>query len=560
MNEAELAALKNQIWADLKANPNVKATPVMLDREFGKVKDSITLYKNLEILRNLGSEVEYYQCDVMNGTQMKEVVTKIKAKGGRVDGLIHFAGLERSKLVRDKTVEEYFRIFDVKATSGAAFLALNLVKDNGFYAFASSIAGKYGNLGQSDYGSANDYLAKLSMSLHNQGIRSISIAMSAFSNVGMGIRPGVETFLKSNGVDFVDPQDGMQLFLDEIVYGRVPEIVLTDVLGKLDWDSQIKTDWEEIVEENDPSSGNGGGASSAPAVQKAAEEEPEPADLKENHFLGQIKSLTPGESLEAEKEFTMESDYYLADHAIEGTPYVPGVMGLETFMESAAEMLGKTPKGLEDVHFYLPIKLLRNRPQTVRIKGALVNGNGEFEIESDFINSKGVKMGDTRRHFTARALGKAESKWNAIKDTIKLSDGFKVTKQEIYKKYFHGPSFQVLEGVLDITENTVLAKYRKPEEKLFTDGDKKLIAYPLLVEAAFQACGYRDLSVDNRMNLPDSIGQYIVHGKGKAPESLYLYGVYKGLSIEGKSIYDAYVFDEDMNLWIELSDYYGIGQ
>lgn len=203
---------------------------------------------------------------------------------------------------------------------------------------------------------------------------------------------------------------------------------------------------------------------------------------------------------------------------------------------------------------------MRNRPQTVRIKGALVNGNGEFEIESDFINSKGVKMGDTRRHFTARALGKAESKWNAIKDTIKLSDGFKVTKQEIYKKYFHGPSFQVLEGVLDITENTVLAKYRKPEEKLFTDGDKKLIAYPLLVEAAFQACGYRDLSVDNRMNLPDSIGQYIVHGKGKAPESLYLYGVYKGLSIEGKSIYDAYVFDEDMNLWIELSDYYGIGQ
>ncbi|MDR0292078.1 MAG: SDR family NAD(P)-dependent oxidoreductase, partial [Elusimicrobium sp.] len=569
MNETELAALKNQIWADLKANTEIKATPVLLDREFGKIRDSITLYKNLEKLRELGSEVEYYQCDVMNGTQMKEVVTKIKAKGGRVDGLIHFAGLERSKLVTDKTLEEFFRIFDVKATSGAAFLALNLVKDSGFYAFASSIAGKYGNLGQSDYGSANDYLAKLSISLHNQGMRSISIAMSAFSNIGMGIRPGVETFLKSNGVEFVDPQDGMQIFLDEIVYGKIPEIVLTDNLGKLDWDRQVKTDWEEIVED----SGNNIPPPPAPIAEEPAEVPPahhspapkvvvkeDPADLKENHFLGAIKKLTAGESIETEKEYSLESDSYLADHAIEGTPYVPGVMGLETFMEAAANMLGKTPKGLEDVHYYLPIKLLRNRPQKVTVKGAFINGYAGFEIESDFINSKGVKMGDTRRHFTARLLSKAESKWAAVRDNIKLTNKIIVPKEEIYKRYFHGPSFQVLGGILDIAENSVLALYKRPEAGLFADGPKKLLAYPLLVEAAFQACGYRDLSVDNRMNLPDSIGKYIVHGKGQSPETLYLYGMYKGLSIEGKSIYDAFVFDEDMNLWIELSDYYGIGQ
>ncbi|WP_423972044.1 SDR family NAD(P)-dependent oxidoreductase [Elusimicrobium simillimum] len=557
MNETELAALKNQIWADLKSNPNVKATPVMLDREFGKVKDSISLYKNLEKLRSLGSEVEYYHCDVMNGTMMKDVVTKIKAKSGRVDGLIHFAGLERSKLVTDKTVEEFFRIFDVKATSGGALLALGLVKDSGFYAFASSIAGKYGNLGQSDYGCANEYLAKLALTLQNQGTRAISIAMSAFSNIGMGIRPGVETFLKSNGVEFVDPQDGMQLFLDEIVYGRVSEIALTDVLGKLDWDRQVKTDWEEIIDGDDTSAGNGGGSSSSSAQTEA---DPEPQDLKENHFLGDIKSNVTGQSIEAEKNFTLETDYYLADHAIEGTPYVPGVMGIETFMEAATLVTGQKPKGLQDVHFYLPIKLLRNRPQAVTVKGTVVNGQCEMEIESDFINSKGVKMGDTRRHFTARTLANPQSNWAAVKDSIKLSNKFIATNEDIYKRYFHGPSFQVLEGVLSITDNTVLARYKRPAEKLFTDGPKKLIAYPLLIEAAFQACGYRDLSVDNRMNLPDSIGQCIVHGKGESPESLYLYGVYKGLSIEGKSIYDAYVFDEDMNLWIELSDYYGIGQ
>ena len=240
LNEAELAALKKQLWEDLKADTTQKATPVLLERAFGRVKDSITLYNNMQKLRELGSEVEYYHCDVLNAAMVKDVCTKIKAKNGRVDGLIHFAGLERSKLIYDKDPAEYYRIFDVKATSFGSFLANNIVRDDGFFAFASSIAGKYGNLGQSDYASANDYLAKSALSLTNQGYRAISIAMSAYKNVGMGVRAGVETFLRSNGVDFVDPEDGMQIFLDEIVYGQVPEIVLTGSLGRLDWDHQLK--------------------------------------------------------------------------------------------------------------------------------------------------------------------------------------------------------------------------------------------------------------------------------------------------------------------------------
>ncbi|WP_428897949.1 malonyl CoA-acyl carrier protein transacylase [Parelusimicrobium proximum] len=571
MNAAELDALKKQIWAELKSNPDIKPTPVLLEREFGKVTDSISLYKNLEILRKFGSEVEYYQCDVTNSTMMKDVATKIKAKNGKVDGLVHFAGLERSKLVRDKTSEEFYRIFDVKAVSAAAFLALNLVKDTGFYGFASSIAGKYGNLGQSDYGAANDYLSKLSISLQNQGMRSIAVCMSAFKNVGMGVRAGVETFLKSNGVDFVDPEDGMQMFLDEIVYGRVPEIVLTDVLGKLDWDRQVKTDWEEIGEDggvetrdaNHGGSGSGGqgGGSSSPAVSPDKAYNEEGLELKENHFLGNIVELVPGKKIFCEKEFTMESDPYLKDHSIEGTPYVPGVMGLETFTEAATAMMEQKPDALEDVHFYLPIKLLRLRPQAVRIKGEMEGTQGTFVIESDFINSKGVKMGNTRKHFTARTSSNTDSKWNSVKGTINLDTSkVVITKSEIYKRYFHGPSFQVMDKIFYTGEKNTLALYKRPAEKLFEDGPRKLSAYPMLIEAAFQSCGYRDLVMDNRMTLPDSIGKVIIHGKGQAPEELYLYSIFTGLTIDGKSIHDAYAFDKDMNIWIELQDYQAIGQ
>ena len=568
MNEAELAALKKQIWEDLKADKTQKATPVLLERAFGRVKDSITLYNNLQKLRDLGSEVEYYHCDVMNSSMMKEVCTKIKAKNGRVDGLIHFAGLERSKLIYDKDPAEYYRIFDVKATSFASFLANNIVRDDGFFAFASSIAGKYGNLGQSDYASANDYLAKSALSLQNQGYRAISIAMSAYKNVGMGVRAGVETFLKSNGVDFVDPEDGMQIFLDEIVYGRVPEIVLTGSLGRLDWDHQLLFEMEEVGAEDAPASsddngsGSDNGGSSAAAKQEAAPAAPKADASKATHFLGNVTALNQGSDIHLEKEFNLESDPYLADHAIEGTPYVPGVMGIETFMETASALTGHVPQGLEDVHFFLPIKLLRNRPQAVRVIGRQSGNDVSMEIESDFINSKGVKMGNTRRHFTAKVLESFASTWDSVKAAAmaNLNTGFEVTKEEIYKKYFHGPSFQVLAGILRVDKDASLAVYNTTPRPQWNDGARTLLANPMLIEAAFQCCGFQDMSMENKMTLPDGIKAVRVFKNEIPPAKLYLYGVNKGNTADGKTLHDAYVFDENGDVWVEIHGYQAIGQ
>ena len=567
MNEAELAALKKQIWEDLKADPTQKATPVLLERAFGRVKDSITLYNNLQKLRELGSEVEYYHCDVMNSSMVKEVCTKIKAKNGRVDGLIHFAGLERSKLIYDKDPAEYYRIFDVKATSFASFLANNIVREKGFFAFASSIAGKYGNLGQSDYASANDYLAKSAFSLTNQGYRGIAIAMSAYKNVGMGVRAGVETFLRSNGVDFVDPEDGMQIFLDEIVYGDVPEIVLTGSLGRLDWDHQHRLEMDEIVPsgaQNAPKGGddntNGGSGSAAPVTPAAPAAAVPAANAK--HFLGNVTSLQERSEIHLEKEFNLDSDPYLADHAIEGTPYVPGVMGIETFMETATALMGDVPQGLKDVHFYLPIKLLRNRPQAVRVIGKASGNEASMEIESDFINSKGVKMGNTRRHFTAKTLDSFTSNWESVKAEAMsgLNGAYAVTKEEIYKKYFHGPSFQVLGGIVRVDKHSSLAVYNTTPRPQWNDGPRTLLANPMLIEAAFQCCGFQDMSIEHKMTLPDGIAEVAVFNRQVPPAQLYLYGVSRGNTADGKTLHDAYVFDAQGNVWVEIHGYQAIGQ
>ncbi len=616
LSEQDLASLKQELWQKLKADTTIKATPVMLEKEFAKIIDSANLYKNIQKLKALGSEVEYYQCDVTNSSMLKDVVTKIKHKYGKLDGLIHFAGLEHSKLLTDKTVEEYYKIFSVKATSAAAFLALNLIKESGFYAFASSIAGKFGNLGQSDYASASDYLAKLALSLHRQGQRAVSIAMSAYAKVGMGVRPGVFDFLTKQGLKFVDPEVGMQIFLDEIVYGKVPEIILTDDLGNLDTDKQIcfnepniedNDDVEEETTEEENNFGSNESSSSTSSVQTEEpaqnkeevdlfnleqEPKPEPAikaeepqinqepskkenlsqetqeqtepSQKDNFFLGQVVSLVKNQELFAKKTYKANSPF-LKDHSINATPYVPGVMGIESFVE-AAKVLGQNIKGFQDLHFSLPIKLLRLRDQEVMIKAKNDQGLVSFTLESDFISSRGVKMGATRKHFDAKALTHYESKWQNVRDTIdfdnliKSTSNYRFKQEEIYQSMFHGPSFKVLDGIIQADGDHVLSVYQKPQAPLFEDGDKNLLANPLLIEAAFQTCGYRDILVENKITLPDYIGKIFLNLMDKPKDNLFVLAQYTGKNIEGKSIFNAFVFDETGKLWVELAEYQMIGQ
>ena len=91
-----------------------------------------------------------------------------------MDGVVHFAGLERSKLAVDKTVEEFMLIFRTKSDSAINLWKSGVVKEKGFWVMVSSIAGKFGNLGQTDYAAASDYIAKFCVSQTNRGVRAVS--------------------------------------------------------------------------------------------------------------------------------------------------------------------------------------------------------------------------------------------------------------------------------------------------------------------------------------------------------------------------------------------------
>jgi 3-hydroxymyristoyl/3-hydroxydecanoyl-(acyl carrier protein) dehydratase len=320
----------------------------------------------------------------------------------------------------------------------------------------------------------------------------------------------------------------MQALIDELAFGRVPEIILSGSLGKLDWDKQL------LFEPNFSASSSSG-----------------------FHFAPKVLDLFKGESLMACKEFSLESDPYLLDHSINGTPYVPGVMGLETFAEAAALMTGTPPKALKEVRFAVPIKLLRNRPAEIKINARAGSGGTEIRLESDFISPKGLRLGQTRAHFKAVATSESVSGWTeALHPILPKNKKYKADAQTIYKTYFHGPSFQVLDGILALEKTSVLAVFKRPAAPLWKQGAQKLIFHPLVIEGLFQACGWRDIHFDRAMALPDAVGCVTVYDNEPLdPERLYLYGIFKGRTEDGRSLYDAWAFDEEFKLTAEIRDY-----
>ena len=134
-----------------------KLTPPILDREFSKVTKSITIHNILNDIKKNGSEVHYHSMDVSDVDGMGKIIKE----NGPFDGIIHAAGIEQSKAVKSKKIEDFERVYNTKVMGAYGLLKATVDHPLKFFISFSSVAGRFGNAGQVDYSAANDLLNKL---------------------------------------------------------------------------------------------------------------------------------------------------------------------------------------------------------------------------------------------------------------------------------------------------------------------------------------------------------------------------------------------------------------
>jgi NAD(P)-dependent dehydrogenase (short-subunit alcohol dehydrogenase family)/acyl carrier protein len=176
-------------------------------------------------LRELGSEVRYHSVDVRDAEALRATVKSVHADHGRLDGVVYAAGVIEDKLVADKTVESFRRVFGTKVDGAATLLdTVGALPDGGprFAVLFGSIAAALGNRGQSDYAAANDALEALGRRWSTPDRRGLTVHWgpwaAAETNGGM-VSPELMRSYVARGIKLIDPEEGPLALLRELAWG-----------------------------------------------------------------------------------------------------------------------------------------------------------------------------------------------------------------------------------------------------------------------------------------------------------------------------------------------------
>ncbi len=211
------------------------ASPSQIETIYQGVRRAREVRENLEILRNAGSTVAYAEADVRDARALAHVLDDWRGRYGAPVGLIHGAGLIKDKLIRHKTVESFDRVLETKLDGALNLIRLVNPGSVKFTALFSSIAGRFGNVGQSDYAAANEILNKLAHWLDRRWPgRVLSLIWGPWSGVGMVSQ--LESHLGRRGLGMISPDVGPSLLIDELRFGRKGEVevIYAGKLGTLE--------------------------------------------------------------------------------------------------------------------------------------------------------------------------------------------------------------------------------------------------------------------------------------------------------------------------------------
>ncbi len=535
-------ALRKQIMESI-TKAGQKPTPVLVEQQIKSLQRAVGMTDLLHQVRNVGGFAVYHICDVTSPVDVKRTLDEILHASARIDVFIHAAGMDKSRKLETKSVDEFRQVIAAKVDS--FHLMFNELKQRnqipGRVMTFSSVAGRFGNSGQADYSAANDALNKYMLHLQTEYPQTkwISIDWGAWSEVGMASRGNIPTLMSMAGIEMIPPAQAAPLVRRELESGFSGEVILAGSLG------QMESDWMERSGVN---------------IEKSD------AALREGTpiytMLSHLTAYDNNGEIHLETDLDPKDHPFLRDHALNGVPVLPGVIGIEGFALAAkhiASVLAVSHgrfdvTSLEDIHFHAPFKFYRNQPRHVSWKASCVREStglvvyAKLESTLEFRSRKPEKV----LHFSGKVLISEEK---AIQHTAGIPPAWLekevICSEDIYKLYFHGPSFQVLDCA-QRSGDVVLGRLRANLLPI-SNGNQQTISRPILVELCFQTAGLWEAGSTGIISLPQSIESLTLFRQDDQGGEIY--AEVRPNEQEDQLSFDARVVDSAGNVYLELKNY-----
>lgn len=504
---ADGAALRNHFVAAVREGRE-NLTPKDIGRRVGRILAQREMRANLADLAARGAAVEYIAVDVTDEAGVRDLVADVTRRLGPISGVVHGAGIIEDRLLVDKASASWSRVVETKVIG---LLLLQKYLDPSalrFFTVFSSVAGRYGNSGQSDYACANELMNRACVALQQRWGGGVTVSAFCWgpwgaTRFGAGmVTAATEAKFARIGVKLVSAELGRRLFREELA--RAPGLPVEIVCGEAAWDTRE----EElgVIRLEQPRPAPAAGASIAPLLD-ATPPASEPTG-------GRILSLLLDPARHA----------YLLDHVIDGKPVLPAAMALEILAESARLLWSgwklvavrehRLMKGIELASGPRPLRVFVQPPTYASSEGL----DADCQLQSE------IAPGKWLTHYRATVCLA-----QLLPDPVPAERGphgeKSLTVAQAYGEWlFHGPRFRVIREITGLSRNGAGARVctSRPEDWVAGAPAGSTWAFdPALLDAAAQMAWLWARAFRDESALPARFGR-VVRYREALPAELFM--------------------------------------
>jgi NAD(P)-dependent dehydrogenase (short-subunit alcohol dehydrogenase family) len=472
-------------------------TPAAFAREFAVKASQRELHRNLARAAKAGVAITYEVCDVTDAAQVRALSERVRARHGRIDGVVHGAMVETSRSVPKKTRAIVDATMAAKVVGLANLLDATATDPLRVFVGFGSGAGRFGNRGQVDYCAANALAAALLTSRLRgdpRGVHAVTIDWTAWEGTGAAVaNPDIAARVRETGVTSITPTEGIYWFLSEIERGRASEIVI--------FDEPMLHRWPGLG-----SHGDGEGESAVGWDDRGA-----PLVPGEWPMIDYVTHRTR-DGVELERRLDVARDAFVAQHRLFGTPIVPATFGCEILAEAAlATSPGFVVERVDGVSIGVPVKLHRGRAMLLRATARVEGDRGELrrvhvEAQSSlFLHGTAIQQG--RLHYggevTLRRAGAPHGVPRVLQPTLEAAPRLRSFFHMVEDPVGLGPLFCRAEWIR-VAGDEVRGEVRAPRQRDLTLGTAHPIWQldPLVMDAAFQIAANWDGRTHGYVSVP----------------------------------------------------------
>ncbi|MCS6926301.1 MAG: SDR family oxidoreductase [Candidatus Binatia bacterium] len=456
-----------------------QVSPAQVEAAYTRLLQDREIRQNLAVMRESGATVRYIQLDVRDERAFRGCIEEVYGTYGRLDGVIHGAGVIEDKLLQEKTLDSFLRVFDTKVAS--AFVLSQTLRPESlkFLVFFSSIAGRFGNRGQGDYAAANEVLNKLAVYLDRRWpARVVAINWGPWGGTGM-VSGEVEKRFRERGVQVIPPAAGCQVGVEEIRLGTKGAAEI--ILGGGPW--ELLSPFRAVTDQL-----------SLPLLE-----------------AGRATLVHRADEVEVSYEIDPVRDAYLQDHCIDGKPVFPLAMALELMAEVVQRAWPEwCVVGIHGVRVLRGI-VLENGAVRVRVRAcaqAQSADERDYRVEVAILDS----AGELPVYYRGTVqLARRIVDTTSLPPVLTDLRPFPTTVRDAYQRWlFHGPLFQQIVTIEGISDNWMSAILRPslPERCLPLGAGSRWVIDPIMVDCGFQLAILWARVHHDMTPLPSVVGTY----------------------------------------------------